>query len=40
MEKKLAVIALGGNALLREIKKVLLKSKMPIPSTLWRIWYI
>ena len=35
MEKKLAVIALG-----EEIKKVLLKSKMPIPSTLWRIWYI
>ena len=40
MEKKLAVIALGGNALLRGNQKGTIESKMPIPSTLWRIWYI
>ena len=37
MEKKLAVIALGGNALLRGNQKGTIEEQN---ATLWRIWFI
>ena len=40
MEKKLAVVALGGNAILRGIKRVRLQNKTKIFRRPWKIWFI